>query len=216
MPLLQPLLSVILPVDCPACGQPGGVLAATRLCAECDRSVPHLPRAIAAPEPLLAAWALGPYQGPLGALVRHGKYGPNVWLVQELGQRLAGAAAGRMPRVDTVTHVPVFWQRRLRRGFDQAALLAMAVARAIGTPHASLLRRVERGEQAGRSDADRRRLARSAYRAREARNRPRPLGHVLLVDDVVTTGATASACADELLGAGAASVVLLAAASGRA
>lgn len=216
MPLLQPLLSVLLPIDCPACGEPGGVTAATRLCAACDSVVPHLPRAVEAPAPLLAAWVLGPYQGPLGDLVRQGKYSPNAWLVQELGQRLAAAAQGRMPRVDTVTHVPVYWRRRLRRGFDQGALLAAAVAAAIHRPHRPLLRRIEGGEQAGRSDAERRRQARGSFRMTRPRARPSPLGHVLLVDDVFTTGATAAACADELLGAGAQSVVLLTVASGRA
>lgn len=212
MPLLGPLLAVLLPDTCPACEGPGGV-ADSRLCAACASLIPGLPRAVPVPEPLAAGFALGSYAGPIGALVRRGKYHPDPGAMAELARRLADVARGRMPRVDAVVHVPVPPLRHLRRGFDQGALLARAVAIALGLPHLPLLRRVRSEEQAGRADRARRTGARGAFRLLP--DRPVP-AHLLLVDDVVTTGATAAACADELLAGGARSVVLLTAATGRA
>lgn len=209
MQLIGPLLSVLLPDTCPACDGLGGA-GKSRLCSSCEAAVPRLPRALPPMEPLSAAFALGPYAGPLGALVRRAKYRPDPGAVLELGARLAEAARDRMPRVDAVTHVPVPALRRLRRGFDQAAILAAAVARALDLPHRPLLQRVREGEQAGRSPRERRSAARGAFRLRSGVEVP---AHLLLVDDVVTTGATAAACADELLCGGARSVVLLAVAA---
>lgn len=204
------LLSVLVPDTCPACDGPGGV-ADSRLCAGCAALVPSLPRAIEAPPPLAAAFALGPYAGPLGALVRRGKYRPDPGAVLELGARLGAAARGRLPRVDAVVHVPVPPLRRLRRGFDQGELLARAVAHALGRPHLCVLRRVRAVEQASHSHRERGAAARGAFRLRPGRALPE---HLLLVDDVCTTGGTAAACADELLCGGARSVILLAAAAG--
>lgn len=210
MTSLGTLLSVLLPDTCPACDGLGGV-GRSRLCRACELQVPSLPRALEAPEPLAAAFALGPYAGPLGAMVRRGKYRPDPGAVEELGLRMGLAARRRLPRVDAVVHVPVPPLRRMRRGFDQGELLARAVARSLGLPHLDLLRRVRASEQAGRERGERLLAARGAFQAREGREVP---AHLLLVDDVFTTGATAAACADELIGAGARSVVLFAAAAG--
>ena len=149
--------------------------------------------------------------GPLGALVRRGKYRPDPGAILELGRRLATAAMGRLPSVSCATHVPVPPSRRLTRGFDQSALLAAEVARRLHTPHLSLLRRVRSEEQAGRSHRERIEGARGAFRLRLD---AAPPPTVLLVDDVMTTGATAAACADELLAGGAECVILLAVAGG--
>jgi ComF family protein len=148
---------------------------------------------------------LGPYEGVLGACVRRAKYRPDPRLAQDLGRRLARAARGRLPRVDAVVPVPIPLRRRLTRGFDQAEILARPVAMALGAPLVPALGRVDPAEQAGRSHRERLRAARQAWRVR------RPVaGPVLLVDDVVTTGATAAACADALLCEGASRVWLLA------
>lgn len=208
--VLEPLLSVLLPDTCPACDGMGGV-SGSRLCARCEAGVPLLPRAVAHPAPLAAAFVLGPYAGPLGALVRRGKYRPDAGAILELGRRLARAAEGRLPSLSAVTHVPVPPTRRVLRGFDQGELLARAVARHLDLPQLNLLVRVRAEEQAGRGRRERLQGARGAFRAREGHPPPE---HVLLVDDVMTTGATAAACADELLSAGARSVILLAVAGG--
>jgi predicted amidophosphoribosyltransferase len=106
---------------------------------------------------------------------------------------------------DVVTWAPTVRRRVRRRGFDQARLLARAVARELGVSARRLLVRADGPSQTGRS-----RLARLAG----PRFRPvgRPRGRVLLVDDVITTGATLSAAAEVLLASGSGAVVGLVAA----
>lgn len=109
-------------------------------------------------------------------------------------------------RVDVVTWVPTTGERRRQRGFDHAELLAKAVARRLARPCRRLLRRLPGPAQTGRAAVDRRRgpplvATRTLAAAR-----------VLVVDDVVTTGATATAAARALDRAGAARVEVVAAA----
>jgi predicted amidophosphoribosyltransferase len=100
----------------------------------------------------------------------------------------------------TVTWVPAGASAR-RAGFDHAALLAAAVARTINAPAAPLLRRAVDGpRQADVALAQRRENVAARFAARRAN------GHILVVDDVYTTGSTAEACAAVLRRAGATSV----------
>jgi len=128
--------------------------------------------------------------------------------MDELGALLAAAAAGRLPQADLVVPVPVPARRRARRGFNQAEILAQAVARQQGLPVVAALRRVLATEQASRTSRDRHSGARGSFAATGPCS-----GRVILVDDVHTTGATAAACADELLAAGASRVGLVCVAS---
>jgi ComF family protein len=115
-------------------------------------------------------------------------------LVQRLGQ----------VDIDVVTWAPTGSDRRATRGFDQAELVARAVARRLRVPCRRLLFRVHGASQTGRSRAER--LSGPVFVARPTR-RPR---RVLVVDDVVTTGATLRAAARALSIAGADRVVLAA------
>lgn len=195
------LLDVIFPVNCPACDAP------TRrgLCAQCADEIPTLLRPVAPPPAVATAWILGSYDGPLGAWIRQGKYRCDPSAFAAMGARLAAAAAGRLPRVDALVSVPVPRHRRLTRGFDQAELLASAVGAALSAPLLPLLRRVDATEQAARSRRQRASGARAAF----AHRGPPAPERVLLIDDVITSGATARACAEELLCAGARRVHLL-------
>jgi predicted amidophosphoribosyltransferase len=117
-----------------------------------------------------------------------------------------GMAAVSPPDVEVVTWAPTTPARRRARGFDQARLLARAVARELGLPCRPLLRRQPGPAQTGR-DA----MARRGGPAFAARPGLRNL-KVLLVDDVVTTGATVAAAGRALRAAGAGAVHVVAAA----
>jgi predicted amidophosphoribosyltransferase len=106
--------------------------------------------------------------------------------------------------------VPGSVRRVSRRGYDQAEALATAVARSLNVPAVALLRRCgESAPQARRHGAERRRAMTGAFRL--AARVPVP-SRVLLVDDVLTTGATAAACASVLAAGGAAEIAVLTAA----
>jgi ComF family protein len=128
-----------------------------------------------------------------------------------VGRALGGAMATCAPLgVDTVTWVPLARRRKAMRGFDQAGVLAAVVGRELGVPARRLLRRrLSSGPQAKRDAEARRAAMRGAFAVRD---RAAVSGHVLLVDDVLTTGATAAACAEVLLERGAAEVSLVVAA----
>lgn len=145
------------------------------------------------------------YRGPLAAAVRGLKF--SGWKV--LARHLGGAMAAACDlEAEMVTWVPLSRRRRSRRGFDQAELLARAVAPRLRLPVRRLLLRTrETSPQARRGALERRRALRHAFRARG-----RPPTSVLLVDDVLTTGTTAAACAETLRGAGAERVLVLVAA----
>lgn len=209
--MLAALLDVVYPEDCPSCGSPADAGA---LCTECVTSLPRFLRPIDPPPGTGTAWILGGYEGPLGDLIRRGKYRPDPIAFRWLGHQLGTAAAHRLPQVDAVCWVPVPWRRRATRGFDQAEQLARPVARALGVPALAALRRVRSAEQAGRMKHERAEAARGAFAVKRLFElRCPPPERILLVDDVVTTGATARACAEELLCGGAKRVHLLCAAS---
>jgi predicted amidophosphoribosyltransferase len=111
-----------------------------------------------------------------------------------------------LTEIDVVTWAPTSARRVRRRGYDQAEAIAQAVARQLGVPCRQLLYRAHGAPQTGKSRADR--LVGPAFRAR----RPRLGLAVLVVDDVVTTGATLRTAEAALRSAGVSHVELAAAA----
>jgi ComF family protein len=129
-------------------------------------------------------------------------------LAEPLG-RMMGSAFPRDERFDAIVPMPLHWQRRWSRGFNQAELLARALSKQTGLPVRLLVRRKRStAAQAGLTNAGRRANVRGAFEVRRA-NSVRGL-RILLIDDVFTTGATAGACAGALKRAGAERVAVLA------
>lgn len=154
-----------------------------------------------------AAYSYGAYDGRLRTLIHLLKYERIRTLAKPLGVWLAGAFP-REQRFDAVVPVPLHWTRTMRRGFNQSELLAEEVSRNTGVPVERLLKRRKRTEtQALLTNAQRRTNVASAFRVCDA---ARTAGkRLLVIDDVMTTGATTSACSAALKRAGAARVSVL-------
>jgi ComF family protein len=151
-----------------------------------------------------AAYSFGAYEGVLRELIHLYKYGR----VKTLAWPLSGLLAQALPRdeaFDATVPVPLYWRRRLQRGFNQAELLARGLSRRTGIPVARALSRLRpTPAQAGLSNSARRQNVSQAFRARGVQGK-----RILLIDDVMTTGATAASCAAALKQAGARRVSLL-------
>lgn len=188
---------MFLPVTCPVCGARGA--------APCAGCAAQLRRAPALPDPpaVDSCAALLAYEGVGRELVARLKY-RNARASLPVLARAMAALADR-DTVGAVTWVPTTAGRRRARGFDQARLLARAVAADLRLPCPGLLLRHPGPAQTGR--------AVEARRAGPSFDAIGPVpARVLLVDDVVTTGATVAAAARALRAAGAEQVHVLAAA----
>jgi ComF family protein len=151
------------------------------------------------------------YEGSLRTLIHLFKYSG----MKPLARPLAAYLERAIPideRFDAVVPVPLYWRKQWERGFNQAELLARHVAKHRGIPVLNALRRKRAtATQAGLASAGRRRNVAGAFVLRSApKPDPRLAGKkILLIDDVMTTGATASACATALKRGGAQSISLL-------
>jgi predicted amidophosphoribosyltransferase len=185
---------MLLAVRCPACGRP-----VSGACSTCWSAAGPPPRTAVVP-------AAVSYQGVGRRLLLGLKYGNGRTLARPLAARMATLV--EPGSVDVVTWAPTSVRRSRRRGFDQAELLARAVAAELDVPCRRLLRRISRSRpQTGRTRAERR--IGPAFVGRRQWGAVR----VLVVDDVVTTGATLRAAERALRRAGAAEVLLLAGAA---
>lgn len=137
------------------------------------------------------------------------KYGKVKTLADPLG-KLLSSALPRDERFDALTPVPLHWRRQWQRGFNQSEVLASALSLRTGIPMIPALRRVRStAAQAGLSNAGRRRNVAAAFAGRASARAMLAGKRILLIDDVMTTGSTATACALALKRAGAARVALL-------
>ena len=158
-----------------------------------------------------AALALGPYNGDIQDLCLRLKHESNAWLAPWLVDLFVEArrdAISHLPRDAWIVPVPLHWWRRWRRGYNQAEALAHGLARRLNLPVHQPLRRVVATERlAHKGRTARAEIMHGAFRARPNR---RLVGRtVLLIDDVLTTGATCGDAARALKKAGAARVVVV-------
>jgi ComF family protein len=155
------------------------------------------------------AAAIGEYDGVLREIIHALKYQGRRSTAPRLSALMAEQAFNVLDGADAVVPVPLHAQRERQRGFNQADDLA----RGLGLPVIPLLRRVRSTQpQVDLAAAERRRNVMSAFEFVTGRSEDRPAQVIVLVDDVVTTGATLEACARVLKQAGAREVRALTAA----
>jgi ComF family protein len=188
----------LAPDSCAGCD--GVVARATIFCRACAATVTR-----AAPtEPVVAFAEFG---GAVAQAIRRLKYASRPDLARPLAELLRHAARDASLCADLLVPVPLHPRRLAERGYNQAALLARPLALELGARFAprALRRCRDTPRQVTLERAARRANVAAAFVART----PGELGgrRVVLVDDVVTTGATLHACRSALLAAGAASVV---------
>lgn len=190
LPVCETCEATLVPLDeaCARCGLPGEQAAS---CASC----------LASPPPFDSARAVWLYGAAAADLLHHFKYGQRPELARPLG---ALVAALPLPAVDVVVAVPLHASRRRLRTWDQALYLADVVAtrRALPCRRGLLVRTRATGTQVGRTRQERGTNVADAFSCTQRLDGVR----VLLVDDVVTTGATAAECARALRAAGAGEV----------
>lgn len=149
--------------------------------------------------------------GPSRLLVHRLKYGDRTELARPLGRWMARAGAELLAEADLIVPVPLHRWRLLKRRFNQAALLAKVVSASSGVAWDPLaLKRVKAtASQVGMTRAQRRDNLQGAFRVSRSHAAAVAGRTILLVDDVLTTGATLNAATRALLKAGAAAVDVL-------
>lgn len=224
-------LDLALPPLCPACRDP--VSDPGALCPGCWSKLSFITRpycerlgipfvydpgpgilsmqAIADPPAYRRARAAVRYDEVARDLVHAFKYGDRLDLAPALGRWMAQAGRDLFDGADALVPVPLHWRRLWARRFNQSAMLAEAVARhcGIAIAHGALKRVKATSQQVGLSRAERARNVQGAFRVPVAMQAAVRGRRILLVDDVLTSGATTDACARALLRAGAADVDVL-------
>lgn len=179
---------------CANCSRP--IAGGTGFCAEC-----------ADPPPFGRVWALGLHRGVLRTAVHHVKFRGR----QALGVALGGYLAARVQEPpEVIIPIPLHPSRQRDRGYNQAERIAAGLAAQLGAPvvEGDLVRLRRTGEQTRRDRAERWRNLAGAFGVRRGRIPAWAGRDALLVDDVLTTGATAAAAAAVLWATGARSVNL--------
>jgi len=181
---------------CPRCaGTVGPYAEVEEGCSSCRAARFHFDQVI----------RLGPYEGRLKEVVLRLKHQSGEGLAEAVGSLWGEHMGARLRSVgaDLIVPVPLHWWRRWQRGYNQSEVLAVTLAARLGVScRPRWLRRIRATlPQAQQAPTDRRTNVKNAFRARS----PRGLQgkHVILVDDVLTTGSTASEAARALRDAGA-------------
>ncbi|HEX6713628.1 MAG TPA: hypothetical protein VF066_09580 [Thermoleophilaceae bacterium] len=186
--MLARIISVLVPPLCVACGADAG--RAAPLCRECRARMRQSHTS-------MAPWAAFDYDGPAGALVRALKFGGRAGIADLMAAHIAALAPPELLR-GSIVPVPVHPRHRRQRGIDHGQALARSLARRTGLPCVCCLARGgDPLPQVGRG-----RRARMQGPTGTVTVGTPPPSEVLLIDDVVTTGATLAACITALRDSG--------------
>src|SRR5947207_13278384 len=223
-------LDIALPTLCPACRDPVG---GNGLCAPCWSKLsliapPYCERlgipfaydpgpgvlsmqAITDPPAYHRARAAVRYDDVARTLVHALKYGDRLDLAPTMGRWMARAGRELLADADALIPVPLHWRRLWARRFNQSALLAHIIANASGrmVSHRALKRVKATPQQVGLDKSERSQNVQGAFRVPAAGRAEVTGRRLLIIDDVLTSGATVDACARALLRAGATSVDVL-------
>lgn len=209
MKLIDMLLDLLYPPRCPFCHRflDGGM----RVCARCECSLPYMPagRVDRAFKNVDECFSVLRYEGDVRKSLHRYKFGSVSAYAGCYAKLLAECIEDNAIYADVVTWTPLSARRLRERGYDQARLLAEGAAEYMETPCLPLLkkRRHNAAQSGTKSAEERRRNVRNVYAY--AGNKPLDGMTVLLVDDIVTTGATLDECAGVLRKAGAAEILAL-------
>ena len=201
--MLRRLLELLYPAKCVFCTR---LLEKeeTDLCTSCRKNLPRCEGKVRRVPRSAATVAVFWYEDDVREAILRYKFRGQLQYSHAFGRLLAMKIAAADPEFDLICHVPVSRARRLKRGYDQSERLAEAVGEELG----------RKPPQSGISSPDRRRAnVLGVYRCAD----PEAVRdqRILLIDDVMTTGATLSECCKTLLDAGAARVVCAALAAVR-
>jgi ComF family protein len=228
--VLRTALDLALPPLCPACREP---IEGRGLCPACWSKLSFITRpccerlgipfvydpgpgilsmeAIADPPAYHRARAAVRFDDISRALVHGLKYGDRLELAPMMGRWISRAGRELLAEADALVPVPLHWRRLWARRFNQSAMLAAAISAESGVPIAGgALKRVKPTvQQVGLSRSERAQNVQGAFRV-PPEGKPAVIGRrLIVVDDVLTSGATVEGCARALLRAGAANVDVL-------
>jgi ComF family protein len=197
----QGVEKTLWPVCCVFCGERQKT-ERRPICGDCRADLPWTEPCFQLP-PLVTAVAPLRYAFPLDAAIKLFKFRRRLWYATAFAELLGGACHNLPVDIDAVLPMPLHWRRQAFRGFNQASEIALPLARKLGVPVLAGVKRVRATpSQSGLSAAQRRRNLAGAFVAR----RDFDCKHVLVVDDVITTGASCRGLARVLLDAGVARV----------